>query len=85
MFDNLGIIIKAENINASPIAVTWPLLIAVQDDVITLRDYMFRMDALARIFFRHPLKILTESLLAISDCGFMLNVKIAKLFLDSVG
>ena len=38
-FDDLAVIIETEDIDAGPVAVSWPLLIAVQDDELTIGQH----------------------------------------------
>jgi hypothetical protein len=85
MFDYPAIIIKPKNINACPIAVTGPLLMAMQTNIIPFGDNALEMDALTGIVLRHPLKIFDKSLLTIGNCGVMLDIDIADIFLDSFG
>ena len=39
VFDDLAVIIETEDIDAGPVAVSWPLLIAVQDDELTIGQH----------------------------------------------
>ena len=40
VFDDLAVIIETEDIDAGPVAVSWPLLIAVEDDELTIGQHV---------------------------------------------
>ena len=52
-----------------------PLLVAVQDDVVSLRDDPLELDLLARILVRHALEVVDERLLAVGDRRVVLDVR----------
>jgi hypothetical protein len=82
VFDNFSILVQPKNVDARPIAVARPLLIAVENDVVALGDYSFEMHPLAGILPRHPLKVGDERLFAVGDTGIVLDVDIARIFFD---
>jgi hypothetical protein len=85
MLHDLAIIIEPENIDPGPIAITRPLLMAMQDDVVPFGDHTLEMYALTRILLRHPRKILDESSLTVGHRWVVLNVNVARVPLDSFG
>jgi hypothetical protein len=84
VFYDLAVVIEPENIYTHPIAIPRPLLMAMQYDVIAFGDDSLKMDALTRVFFRHPLKIVDERLLAVGDPRDMLDINIARTLLDGL-
>src|ERR1044071_2293534 len=48
VLDDLAVVIETKDIDAGPIAVSWPLLIAVQDDELTIGQHPAKPDALTR-------------------------------------
>ncbi|WP_446861964.1 hypothetical protein [Phormidesmis sp. 146-20] len=82
MLDYLAFIIQAEDIDARPVVVARLLLVAMQDYIIAFSENALKLDALARIFFRHPLEIFDESLLPVVHRWVVLDVHIADIFLD---
>ena len=49
MFDDLSVVIQSEDVDSCPVAVLWPMLVAVQDDELAVRQHATELDALARI------------------------------------
>ena len=47
MLDDLAIVIRPEDIHAGPIAVARPLLLAVEDNVVSLGDHTLEVHAFA--------------------------------------
>jgi hypothetical protein len=70
MFDDLAVIIRPEDVDASPIALIRPLLIAMQDDVIPFGDRALEMHALSGILLRYPRKVRDKRLSSDSSCAF---------------
>jgi hypothetical protein len=85
MLDDLADVVEPEDINSSPIAVAWPLLMAMQDNVVILGNRPLEVDAFSRVFLGHPRKVLDERLFAVGDVWIMLNVHIADVPLDRFG
>jgi len=58
VLDDLPVLVETEDVDACSILVlvSWPFLMAVQDDVIAFREGAFEMNALARVFLRHFLR-----------------------------
>jgi hypothetical protein len=82
MLDYLAFIINTEDVDARPVVVARPLLVAMQDYIIAFSEDALKLDALARIFFRHPLEIFDESLLPVGHCWVVLDVQVADIFPD---
>jgi len=57
MFDDFPVVIEPKNINACPISLTWPLLITVQDHVVSFGNRTLKVDALAWILLCHPREV----------------------------
>jgi hypothetical protein len=53
MLDYLAFIIQAEDVDARPVVVAWPLLVAMQDYIIAFSENALKLDALAWIFSRN--------------------------------
>ena len=79
MFDDLAVVIQSENVDAGPITVARPLLVAVEDNVVALGDHAFEVYALARVVLRHPSEVGNKRLLAVRCGGVVLNVNIANI------
>src|SRR5207253_4585204 len=47
VLDDLPVVIEAEDVDARPIAISRPLLVAVQDDVVALGDHSLELHLLA--------------------------------------
>jgi hypothetical protein len=45
MFNDLPVRVEAKDVDARPIAIAWPLLIAMQHHVVAFGDYAFEFDA----------------------------------------
>src|SRR5688500_3016061 len=82
MLDDLAVVIQSEDVDASPIAVAWPLLVAMQYDVIPFGNHALEVDAFAGIFLRHPRKVCDKRVLAIRYRWVMLNVDISDVARD---
>jgi hypothetical protein len=85
MFDDFPVVIEPKNINACPISITRPLLITVQDHVVSFGKRTFKVDALAWILLCHPREVRNEGLLAISNSGIMLDIRLPCISLDRFG
>ena len=46
MLYDLAVVIEAEDVHTSPVRVAWPLLVAVQYDVVPLSDHPFEMESI---------------------------------------
>lgn len=84
MLDYLAFIIQAEDVDARPVIVAQPLRVAMQDYIIPFSEDALKLDALARIFFRHPLEIFDESLLPVGYRWVVLDVHVPDIFLDGL-
>ena len=85
MFDDFPVVIEAKNINACPIGIPWPLLITVQDHVVSFGNHPLEVDTLAWIVLCHPREVRDEGLLAISNGGIMLDIDLSCVSLDCLG
>src|SRR6185436_13885824 len=52
MLDDLSVVVQPKNIDARPDVVAWPILPAVQNNVIAFGDHALELDALAGIVAR---------------------------------
>lgn len=84
VFDDFPLLIEPENINSRPVGIARPLLVAVQHDIISLRDHVFEFHALARIFCRHALEMGDEGCFAIPDRRVVLDVLVAGVAFDGL-
>ena len=85
MFDDFPVVIEPKNINSCPISLTWPLLITVQDHVVSFGNRTLEVDALAWILLCHPREVLNEGFLAISNSGIMLDIHLPCISLNRFG
>ena len=72
----LPLVVEAEDVDAGPVRLAGPLLVAVEDDVAPLGDRPLHVHALAGMLARHPLEELDERLLAVGDAGVVLDVDV---------
>ena len=79
MLDNLAIVVKPENINASIIIAARPFLVAMKYHQIAFSNCPFERGFLARIIRRHSLEIFDESLFAIGNMGIVLPDSLGRL------
>ena len=49
MLDDLAVVVQAEDVDPGPVAVTRPLLVAVENDVVALGDGPLEVDALVNL------------------------------------
>src|SRR5947209_6776243 len=77
VFNDFAVVIEAKNIDASPIGVSRPLLITMQDHVVAFGNDPFELDALSWILLSHSSEVVNEGLLAISHCRVMLGVHLS--------
>jgi hypothetical protein len=67
MLDDLSVVVQPKNIDARPDVVAWPILPAVQNNVIAFGDHALELDALAGIVARSIFEIIDETLLAVGN------------------
>lgn len=77
--------IKPENIDTRPVAISGPMLVTMQDDVMALREHPSKLNTLGRILQRHPIEIRNERVLAISDDRVVLRVRLPDIPLHRFG
>ena len=70
----LPALVEAKDVDAGPVAVAGPVLIAVQHDEVALGNDPPELDPFARILTRHPLEVLDERRLAVGDHRIVLRV-----------
>src|SRR5439155_19851948 len=58
VLDDPSLVVEAEDVDARPIPVAGPLLIAVGDDVVALGDHAFELVLLAWVLASHSLEVL---------------------------
>jgi hypothetical protein len=85
VFDDFAVVIEPKNINACPIGVPWPLLITMQDHIVSFGNHPLKLDTLAWIVLCHLREVRDESLLAISNRGIMLEIGLSCVSLDCLG
>ena len=69
MLDDLPVLIEPEDINAGQVMFSWPLLAAMQHDIVSFRNDAFDLDALARIFLRRLLEVGDEAVFSSAAPG----------------
>ena len=74
MLDNLARVIESKDVNASPIGVPRPSLVAMQHDEVIVREHSPELNAFARILPRHPFEVLDERILAVGHRRVVLRV-----------
>lgn len=84
VLDYLAVVIESEDIDASPVCVAGPMLIAVQDHMVALGDNPAELDVLPRILTCHTLKVGDEGFLAVSYRRIVLDVDIPNELLNSL-
>ena len=62
MLDDPAVVGQAENVDAGVILVAGPVLEAMQDDVVSLGEDAFELDALAGVLARHAPEVVDEAL-----------------------
>ncbi len=85
MLYNLAVVREAEEINSRIVVVAWPMLEAVQNDVVAVGQDPFELDPLAGVFACHAFEIVDKCLFAVADTGIVLDIHVSDVFLDSLG
>lgn len=85
VLDNLPICIETEDIDASPMLVTWPFLITMKHDMVVLGNDALEVHALARVLLRHSFEVCDECLLSIRYVRIVLDVGIADKLAHGLG
>ncbi len=85
MFDNLAVFIESKNINACPIAVTRPLLMAMEYDVVSFSNNTSIPHMLTGVILRHFSEVVNECRLSVSDEGIVLDVHLSHVLLNRFG
>ena len=84
MLDDLPVLVKAEYVDPGVILVAGPLLKTVQNNIVTLGERPFEMNALTRVLLRHSLEVGDEGFLPIADMWIVLDVHIADVPIDGL-
>ena len=84
MFNNFPIIVETKNIDSRIIIITWPFLVIVKHDEITLSNSPFKMNPFPGVTVLHSLKIFDERLLPIRHVWIVLYVYVADILLHCV-
>ena len=81
VFDHLAVSFDPKYIHTRPVfvPVSRPLLVAMEDDVLTFRYRVFEVDALAGILPGHALEIFNEGLLAVFHVGVVLDICFSRI------
>src|SRR5688500_16854765 len=66
VLDDLAVLIESENIDPRPVAVAWPVLEAVKDNVVALGNHPAELHPLAGVLSCHALEIRDERGFAVS-------------------
>lgn len=74
MLYHLAVGIQAEDVDASPVRLTGPDLMAVQHHVVALSDHPHEPYLLAGVLARHPLKVRDEPVRAVGHVRTVLGV-----------
>src|ERR1700730_17110065 len=74
MLDDLAVVSEPKDVDPGRIAITRPVLPAMQHDKISVGDDVPELDALAGIIASRLLEIVDEPLLAVGHAGIVLDV-----------
>jgi hypothetical protein len=85
VLDDLARVVEAKDVDACPVAVAGPLLVAMEDDVAPLGDGPLELHLLAGVPAGHLAEVGDEGLLAVGDRGVVLDVQVAHVHLDGLG
>src|SRR4029079_12836922 len=83
MLDDSTIIVQSEYIDACPIRIAGPLLVAMQNHKVAFGDRPFKLYPLARILACHTNEVFDESVLAVRNHWIVLNVGRAGISFES--
>ena len=75
MLDNLSIGVQAKDVDAGPITIVRPVLVAVQNDEVLIGEYSAELHSFSGIRVSHPLEVVDERVLAIGDHRIVLSVR----------
>jgi hypothetical protein len=65
----LPLVVETEDVDASPVSIVWPLLVAVQDHILLFSDNSSELDTLARVLPHRTVEVFNESLLPSATVG----------------
>ena len=85
MFDYFAVAVQPEDVHPGVLQISGPGLVAVKDDKVAFCNDALEIDPLAGILGRHPLEVLDEGLLAVTNMRVVLGVGIAPVALDRLG
>ena len=84
MLDDFAVVVKPEDVYSGVVVIAGPLLIAMQNDVVALREHALELDALAGVFLRHAREVVDECLLSVANVRIVLDVLISHVLLDGL-
>ena len=79
VLDDLAVSIETEDVDARPLTVIRPVLLAVEHHVVPFREDPPELDTLPRVLLSHSLEVLDERFLAVRDHGIVLGVGLARV------
>ena len=82
VLNDLSVVIQPEDVDPCPVAVLWPVLVAVKDHEVVVRQDPAELHALAWILARHSFEVLDEGLLPVCHDGIVLDVRCSNVRLD---
>jgi hypothetical protein len=84
MLDNLAVLVQAKYVHPCPILIAGPLLVTVQDNVISFGDHSFKRHTLSGELSSHSGEVLNECFLAVCHARVVLDVHITGVSLESL-
>src|SRR5437868_2670049 len=85
MLNDFPLLIEPKNIDPGPIFITWPLLVTVQDHVVSFGNSALEVHTLARILLCHPYEVRDERLFTVGDTRVMLDIFVPCEAIDRFG
>jgi hypothetical protein len=74
VFDDLALVIEPEDVDAGPVAVAGPLLIAVKHDEVIVGQHSAEFNAFAGVLAGHAFEVFDERILSVGDDRIVLRV-----------
>ena len=74
MLDDSAVLVESEDVDSGVVVISRPLLMTVENDMVSLRERPLEYDSLAGVFGGHPLEVVDESLLTIGNIWIVLDV-----------
>jgi hypothetical protein len=79
---NLAVVVEAKDVDPRIFMIAWPHLVTVEHDEIAFCDSSLEVNRFPWVFRVHPLEVLDERFLSISNFGIVLDVDVTGIFLD---